>query len=487
VIRATGLGSGLDIESLVTGLVSAEGDPVRQRLLQSEAELTTNITAYSQIKSSLTSLKSSVDVLNSGDAFTKQSINSSSWSEVRPTLSGAADVGPYNLAVSSLAASQTLASQTTFISADAAISTGTLSISLGTPDNPAGSTYTGFSANSDVDTVAVTIDSTNNTIGGLRDAINASNAAVNASIVKDGSAYRLLIVSTNTGVSNSISISVTSDEDGDNTDQAGLSAFAFDGTTNSLTQTRPATDAAFSLNGLSLSSESNTVSNVLNGLDLELKAITASVTIDVSYNDTAIVESVSAFVTAYNNFVSTIQELTSYDSATGSAGELQGESLPRAALSAIRNSVVAEVSGLTGSLNKLNDVGILTTNTGALEFTSATLSTLLLTGRDDVKQIFSGDKTSISTDDGVSGTLSGLIDNFTSSSGLITSKTDSLTTQVDRIGEERERLDERLLKLEDRYYRQFNAMDALIARLTSTGDFLLAQLASMPAANRDKK
>lgn len=489
MIRATGLGSGLDIDGLVAGLVAAEGDPARERLLGDEAKITSEISAFSQVSASLLSLKSASDALNAATAFEAQTVTSSSWTEVRPTISGEAAVGSYTIAVTSLAASQTLASASTYASVDTAISTGTLSISLGTPTyaNPTDTTYAGFVATSGVPAVDVVIDNTNNTLGGLRDAINAADAGVNASLVKDGAEYRLLIASAETGVSNSISISVSNDEDLDNTNATGLSAFAFDGSTNSLTQTRAATDAAFTVNGLPLTSASNSVSSVLDGLDLELKKTTDAVTVDVTYDDATIAGNVATFVSAYNEVVATINSLTSFDPVTGIAGDLQGESIPRSALAAIRNTVTAQVTGLSGTLDRLNDVGILIQDDGSIELTQSTLTGLLSTNRTDVKELFSGDITSTETTDGFSGSLSALIDNYISSSGLIASKTTSLDTRIDGIEDARERLESRLADLEDRYYRKFNAMDALIARLTSTGDFLLAQLDSMPAANRDKK
>jgi len=489
VIRATGLGSGLDIDGLVSGLVAAEGDPARERLLRDEGTITSEISAFSQMNSSLLSLKSASDALNSASAFTTQKVSSSASSEVLPTLSGEAAVGSYSLSVTTLASAQTLATASTFASVDTVISTGTLSISLGTPayTNPTDTTYSSFSAASGVAAVDVVIDSTNNTLGGLRDAINAADAGVNASVVKDGAEYRLLIASAETGLSNSISISVANDEDLDSTDTLGLSAFAFDGTTNSLTQTRGATDAAFAVNGLALTSSTNSVSSVLDGIDLELKKTTNAVTIDVTYDDTTIADSVADLVSAYNVVVSTISSLTSFDAATGIAGDLQGESIPRSALASIRDTVTAQVTGLSGSLDRLNDVGILIQDDGSLELTRSTLTGLLSTNRDDVKELFGGDRTSVVTTDGFSGGLSALLDNYAGTSGLIASKTESLDGRIEAIEDARERLETRLTDLEDRYYRQFNAMDALIARLNSTGDFLLAQLDSMPAANRDKK
>ena len=162
--------------------------------------------------------------------------------------------------------------------------------------------------------------------------------------------------------------------------------FAFDGTTNSFDADTRRNGCCICRHGLALTSSTNSVSSVLDGIDLELKKTTNAVTIDVTYDDTTIADSVADLVSAYNVVVSTISSLTSFDAATGIAGDLQGESIPRSALASIRDTVTAQVTGLSGSLDRLNDVGILIQDDGSLELTRSTLTLgLLSTNRDDVR------------------------------------------------------------------------------------------------------
>ena len=346
---------------------------------------------------------------------------------------------------------------------------------------------TRFNNYENISATSIVIDSSNNSLSGIRDAINNAGDNYSASILKDGDQYRLLISAAQTGLSNSLSLTVSADGDGDNLNAGGLSALAFDGATNNLTQTRSASDASFKINGLALTSETNEVVNAVDGLALELKKVTTGVSVDVSYDNGSVLESVNTFINSYNDVVTTIDDLTSYDVTSGVAGDLQGDSVPRAALAAVRSIVEAEVEGLDEAFNQLNDIGIVPSSTGGLSLESTVFEGFLASNRTQVASLFSGDGTLTSLEDGVSGLLKASITDYTNSTGLIANKTESLNERIGYIKDSQERLEQRLQDVEARYYRQFNAMDALIARLNSTGDFLLAQLDSMPAANRDKK
>ena len=302
--------------------------------------------------------------------------------------------------------------------------------------------------------------------------------------MKDGTDYRLLISADTEGVANSISMSVSGDGDGDDTDATGLSALAFDDAVNQMTVTARAVDAAFSINGLALTSSTNSVTDVLDGLSLTLKDVTSAVTVTVGYDDAGIADTVDSFVSAYNSAITTLADLTSYDAASGIAGVLQGDSLARSAMTAIRTVVGSQVSGISGAITRLGEVGVSSNTDGTLSLDRTEFTNALQSSRDQVKELFIGDSTLSAIDDGVAGLLDGAISNFTSSTGLIADKTESLESRIDRIQDDREALDRRIEALEARYYRQFNALDSLIASLTSTGDFLLAQLDSMPDANR---
>ena len=487
MITATGIGSGLDIDGLVAGLVSAEGDASRQRLIQNESDLTVEIAALGRLQASLSAFSEAADALNSTTTFDQQLVTSSNWGEVVPSLSGDAALGVYDIEVTTLATAQSLVSGV-FSSSDAIIGTGTLTINVGTPTYVGdGSSYSGFINDANISATSIVIDSSNNSLSGIRDAINNAGDNYSASILKDGDQYRLLISAAQTGLSNSLSLTVSADGDGDNLNAGGLSALAFDGTTNNLTQTRSASDASFKINGLALTSETNKVANAVDGLALELKKVTTGVSVDVSYDNGSVLESVNTFINSYNDVVTTIDDLTSYDVTSGVAGDLQGDSVPRAALAAVRSIVEAEVEGLDEAFNQLNDIGILPSSTGGLSLESTVFEGFLDSNRTQVASLFSGDGTLTSLEDGVSGLLKASVADYTNSTGLIANKTESLNERIGYIKDSQERLELRLQDVEARYYRQFNAMDALIARLNSTGDFLLAQLDSMPAANRDKK
>ena len=220
---------------------------------------------------------------------------------------------------------------------------------------------------------------------------------------------------------------------------------------------------------------------------MELLAVTSDASFEVVYDDSTMVKNVESFVAAYNDVASTIKSLTSYNAETGVAGSLQGESLPRTLMSALRTTLFSDINGLTGTLKNLGDIGIELQASGQISLNTASLTELLSSDRRHVSELFSGLSSSSSESDGVAGSFEGLIGSYIGDLGSITSKTESLNRQVASIEDEKTKLTERLESLEQRYYRQFNAMDALVAQLTNTGDFLLAQLDSMPAANREKK
>ena len=184
-------------------------------------------------------------------------------------------------------------------------------------------TYTAFTQTSSVD---ITIDSSNNTLSGVRDAINASNASVTASILKNGDNYQLLLVSENSGASNSMSLTVTGDGDSVNTDNSGLSQLSYNPSNAHLTQSRAGGNAAFTFNGLSVVSASNTVTDVIDGVSLTLQSQTTSdITLNVTNDSAGIIDKIQAFVDGYNDYANLTRDLVAYNADTGEAGILQGD------------------------------------------------------------------------------------------------------------------------------------------------------------------
>lgn len=394
-LTATGVGSGLDIEGLIGQLMAAERIPVEQRLIKRETKITQDISALGSLKGALSAFQSTLSSVNATDTYDKRNASSSNASAVIVTATSDAAVGTYNLNVTSLANAQSLAVRNQFSSVNETVGTGTLTFTFGTtsytadtstPVNTANDTYDGFVAKAGAASKTITIDSTNNTLSGVRDAINAADIGVSAAIVNDGTSFRLLLSSNSTGAENSLQISVSDSGDSNDTDQSGLSRLAFNtsaGTTN-VYQTTAASDAAFTINGLSLTSTGNTVTDAVTGLTLTLKETTSSAEISVTDNQSGIKQAINTFVSGYNDLITTLNQLTSYDAATGARGALQGDFSARSIFSQLRSTVGNAADGYKGALSRLPEIGITSTTTGTLAVDDAKLTSALESNFDDV-------------------------------------------------------------------------------------------------------
>ena len=476
MLTATGLGSGLDIESLVTQLMAAERAPLEGRLLRQENEVTGLISGMGSFSGLLGTLDTAATTLSTSSTYSTLAVSSDNEAAVAVTPISGGVAADYSVSVSNLAQSQSLVSGS-FASTDTVVGTGTLTIAVGTPSYSLStpSEYDSFSQDGTGTDVVIT--SSNNTLAAVVSAINDSSAGVNASIVQDGSQYRLMISSSDSGLAKSIRLSVAGDGDSSDTDSAGLSALNFNETTANLSQSQAAADASFSVNGLSLTSSSNELSQVIPGAKLVLKSLTSSPATVRLTNDVAAVKGeIESFVNAYNSFVTEASALTAYDPLTGSAGALQGDSLSRSILSNVRSQISSSVSGMSTAYSALAEIGITTAPDGTLTIDSTTLDSALTTNFDDVKALFDGDGTAAGVADAVSSTL----DAYLGLSGLIDSRVSGLNEQIASIAIDRLELDRRMALAEARYRQRFNTMDSLLAQITSTGDYLTQQLDSLP-------
>tara|TARA_R110002072_G_scaffold284981_1_gene449548 strand:+ start:1888 stop:3351 length:1464 start_codon:yes stop_codon:yes gene_type:complete len=479
MVSVTGVGSGLDIEGLVTQLVAAERTPVENRLLRREASLTSELSGFGTLKGVLAELQARSAALRNEGTFTQRTATSSNTSAFTATASASAAAGNYSVTVDALASAQSLASGS-FSSADDVVGEGTLTFRFGTvdatPSVPGPQVFNGFTVNPERATASVTIDANNNTLAGVRDAVNAADIGVSAAIVNDGSGARLLFSSTDTGAANAIEVSVADVGDGNDTDLAGLSRLSFNAGSANLTQTAAAADANFTLNGLALTSTSNTITEALDGVSLTLKETTsgAAGTLSVSENRAVARSAIEQFVNAYNTFISTASNLTRFDPATGAAGALQGDFSARTVISQVRNAVTASVQNPDGPFGSLAELGITTTADGTLSINSERLNTALEDGNSGLISLFGRSET------GIAQRLDGLLTGVLGTGGLLDARTDGLQSSVDSISDDREVLDRRLEALEARYRAQFNALDGLLAQINSTGSFVSEQLANIP-------
>lgn len=394
MVSVTGVGSGLDIEGLVTQLVSAERAPTESRLLRREAALTSEISAFGSFKGSLSAFENSLSALGNLSTFNQRDVSSSDDDVVTATTSGQARPASYSVEVDQLATAQSLASGT-FSSLSETVGEGTLTIRFGTtaytPADPGPESYDGFTADAERDALSITIDSSNNTVRGVADAINAADAGVTAVTVNDGGGVRLLISSQDTGANNSIEIAVDDTVDGNDGDTQGLSRLAFNASANNLSQTTAAQDAIFRINGLTLSSASNTVEEVIDGVDLTLVGTSsgAATTLSISENRAAVRDAIEDFVNSFNSFFTTANNLTRFNAETGVAGPLQGDFTARSVISQVRNGVTGAAQGIADSFSTIAEIGITSTADGTLEIDDARLDAALADDFNSVAGIFS--------------------------------------------------------------------------------------------------
>lgn len=399
ISSTTGLASGLDVDAIVTSLMNVEKKPLTALTTQ-KTTYQSKISAYGTLKSSLSTFQTAVSNLATASKFNAQTATSGDTSVLTATASGNATVGDYAITVSQLAKAQKIASAG-FTNITDVVGTGTLSISLGTYD----STGNSFTANPDKTSVDITISSSNNTLSGVRDAINSANAGVTATIVNDGTSNRLVITSKETGEVNSLKITAT-DSDGNNLDASGLSQLAYDptataGAGKNLTEKQAAKNAILDIDGIAIVKPSNTISDAINGLTLNLlKTSTDKVSLDVERDESSVKSSVSGFVDAYNALNTKLRSLTNYNADdTTKNGVLLGDATARSVITQIK-SVMTSVIGTSGSLTSLSDIGVAFQSDGTLKLDSTKLDTAMASNFSDIAALFT--TTGVATDSQVS-------------------------------------------------------------------------------------
>lgn len=388
-ISSPGIGSNLDVNSIVSQLMSIERQPLTS-LDRKEAGYQAQLSAYGTLKGALASFQSAVRALSDVSKFQSVKATPADATVLSASASSIAVPGAYSVEVTKIAQSQKLAAVGQ-VSTTAAIGIGTLTfdfgtISGGTFDAPTGK-YTGAAYTSNGAGVkTVTIDASNNSLTGIRDAINAAKIGVSATIVNDGGAspYRLALTSTTIGKTNSIKISVAGD--------AALSTLlAHDpAATQNLSETATAQNAELKVDGIAVSKTSNSISDVIQGVTLNLlKTNVATPTLVTAARDTASVTSaVNAFVKAYNDINKTLGDLSAYNATTQQAAILQGDSSVRSIQSQIRNTLTSSLAGISGSYTTLSQIGVSFQKDGTMALDSTKLQSAIDTNFNDIASLF---------------------------------------------------------------------------------------------------
>ncbi len=353
------------------------------------------------------------------------------------------------------------------------VGTGTLNIEIGKwfTDPP------DFTPNGGADSVSIEIAEGDNTLEKIRDKINAADSGVVASIVNDATGSRLSLRSKETGEANAFRITAA-DSDGNNTDAAGLSQLSYDANaaSNPLTRTLAAANADLSINNIPISSASNTLTDVLDGLTVRVARVTdGPVELSVNRDTETIKKSLTTFADSYNSLVKLMREQTAYDATTKTAGVLQGDRMAVGLLNKMR-SLVGGSSGAGTTFTRLADVGLEPQRDGTLKVDNTKLDSAL--GRlDDLKTFFSRDEEGTASD-GFGTMLRQFADLQMGSDGPLTTRTDSMRERIDGLKQRSTAMEDRLTQTEKRLRAQYTKLDSNMAALNGLQSYITQQVAN---------
>ena len=481
----TGIGSGIDIDSIVKSMVAAERAPKESQLANLEKKTTTQITAVGALKSAISEFQTALGGLNKPELFQARSATSSKSDQVAVTASTKAGAGSYQVEVKSLATSSKVALQPFPNTAEAptTFGGGTLTFKVGEKS------------------LEVTVDEGNNTLAGIRDAINAGgkDMGLTATIVTDDAGARLVLSSTSTGKGEDITVEGKTANAGlgglsleelnfdgtivepDPSDEAAMKAYREGPMTLSAAQS-----AQISVDGLLITSKTNKIEGAIEGVTLDLKAKTAAnepLTISVAEDKAGVKKQVQSFVDAYNKLIGVINAQTKVtpvgDGKTPVTGALVGDATARTLLGTIRNELV-NVQG-DGALRALTDIGITTQKDGTLGIDNDKLDKAMAESFNELPGLFTGDK-------GLASRLDAKLKPYTETGGILEQRNKIMTETISDIDKQKENLNLRIASLQERLFKQFNAMDLLVGQLSNTSSSLLASLENLPwAAGNSKK
>ncbi len=432
MLSAPGIGSGLDVDSIVTQIMEVEREPLNRLEIKRE-ELELEVSAHGQLKSAAEALREAATNLSDGNANGTLTATSGDEALFEATVGEDAVAGLHTINVVSLATNHRLSSAAF---ADDSVDIGTGTVTLGTGDR----------------TFAIEIR--DGTLSGLRDTINqaAENTGVTATIINASDGAHLILTATETGTDASLSVTASS----------GVTALGF-------TELSTAQDAELEIDGLAVTSASNTVSDALSGVNITLYGV-GSAALSVTNETQSLVDSVQSMVDAYNDLSGAIGSLQS--------GVLQGDSIPRTLEVRLRGEFIEPITVGDSDLEYIVNLGLSFDDSGVLSLDPAKLESA---AADDIVRVT--DALS-SADHGVASRLVAALDAYTTSGGIVDSRKDGLEAQMRSVDRQIENKEFRLEKTEQRYLSQFTALDTLLSNLQTTSSYLSQQLGNLPFSNR---
>lgn len=455
----TGLGSGIDIDSIVSALTAAEKAPKEAQLKRLETQTTAKISALGTLKSAVSDFQSAIKGLNDLSLFDTRKATSSDTARLTATVGKTALAGKYSIEVTQLASASKIASGA--VSGDSTstfAAGGTLTIGLG-------------SSSFDVNIADGA------SLKDVRDAINTQlkDQGISANIVTDpvANTSRLVLSSNKTGAGNDLTMSVA---------DAGSDLQSL--VTNMPAALSTAANAKFKIDGLEIESEKNSVSGVIEGVTLDLlQAETGkTVTLTVGENTSAVKDNLKKFVDAYNKLMSTTKTLTSVvsvgDGKEPVTGNLVGDATVRSLVSGVRSELTNPMG--SGDLRVLADLGITTQKDGTLKIDDTKLGAVLDSNYDAVGSFLTGAN-------GLMARLNNKVDAYTKTGGVLEQRVSGLQQTLSSVDDQKIQLNARIAKIQERLYSQYNAMDSLVGQLKRTSDWMSGAFSNLPGVVKKSK
>lgn len=360
IIGALGSGSGIDTNALTEQLVSISSQLEAQKLNGKKTTLETQISDYGKLRSALSSFQSAAAALGSADTFNAKSVSIPTTTQFSITaLNSNAVAGNYNLQVRQVAQAQTLVTGNAYSSPNDPVGKGELTLRLGHWSGDS------FNVNEKKASGTIVIDETNNTLAGLRDAINDAKLGITASIVNDGVGYKLML-NAETGANNEIEITAAEDAGA-----PGLASFNFNANAanKKLDQQQEGRDAKIAVNGLEVSRETNHITDVIDGLEFDIFSANSSeiVAISITADKGAGEQAIRQFVEAYNTLIADVAKLTGFDAELDNFGSLKSDPLAKNLMQVLRTTLASPITGGADLFSTLGSIGIRTKTDGTLE------------------------------------------------------------------------------------------------------------------------
>jgi len=488
-----GAGSGADLTTLLNNLMTSEKIPLVS-LQKKEAAQQTKITAYGSLSAALSTFRDAYAAVDESKFVTAKATSSDA---TVATVTGKAGASSGNLSLkvdnlaveAKVASARVLDSEGNAATADSTVGIGKLTFTFG----KATQTPPGFEADAEKESFTVDIGSDQNTLAGVRDAINAKSNGITAAIVKDGTGARLVFSSTKTGEQSNFKIETDAPPGGGG--GPGLSQFAYDPAAPGAAATSPSQltlgiNASLTLDGMAISSPNNILTDTIDGLTITLlkggvtAGVTASTTISVSQDNAGAKAAVTTLATAYNTLLAATKKLSlSVPQDAGSTdtrtdGPLSGDATIRSLMNQIKSAITAPVDGATAPYTSLGAVGMEFLKDGTLKLNETRFDAAMSADRNAVTKLFTKEPNGEGSQ-GITAAIAALTTSMVADDGQVKSRINSLTTVTKQLQAQQTSVSARLVQIEARYRAQFTALDSMLTSMNSTSAFLTKQLDSL--------